>query len=226
MEKMVTVIGRGHSGTRAISNTLAMSGFFMGMPLNASWDLIPPQAMYDACREFGNYVKYNGDLSWDFSRVLSMEPTPLFRRLVEEYLHSVLTHPTSHKGWKIPETTLCYPWIVKMFPEIYYIHWVRDPRDCIQDIRERRAISWKYQRELMQATPDPQHVLRLRFEDMVFEQDKTLRQLEAFLGVPMAKIPMRPESVGRYKTDEGIHMYEFFREDLISCGYYSVKPKT
>ena len=45
---LITIIGRGHSGTRAISNTLAASGVFMGQPLNGSWDLIPPQDMYDA----------------------------------------------------------------------------------------------------------------------------------------------------------------------------------
>jgi hypothetical protein len=49
---MVTIIGRGHSGTRAISHTLSASGVYMGEPLNNSGDLIPPQDMYDACRIF------------------------------------------------------------------------------------------------------------------------------------------------------------------------------
>ena len=60
---LITIIGRGHSGTRAISNTLAASGVFMGQPLNESWDLIPPQDMYDACRVFAKYVKWNGGLN-------------------------------------------------------------------------------------------------------------------------------------------------------------------
>ena len=71
----------------------------------------------------------------------------------------------------------------------------------------------------MCATPDPQHVLRLRFEDMVFSQEQTLAALGDFLGKPMAKIPMRPDSVGRYKTDEGRVMYDFFEQDLAECGY-------
>lgn len=235
---MITVIGRGHSGTRAVSNTLAESGVFMGSPLNSSWDLVPPESMYEACRVFGQYVDYTGDLTWDFSKVLSMEPDPEFIRLIEEYLSSVLSSDAPNKGWKIPETTLCYPWILKMFPDIHYIHWVRDPRDCIlgghvtdelknfnidyphtDDIREKRAISWKYQRELMKATPQPAKLIKLRFEDMIFEQDKILVQLEAFLGIKMAKIEMRPDSVGRYKTDEGRHMFEFFKADMLECGY-------
>ncbi len=235
---IVTVIGRGHSGTRAMSQTLSDSGFFMGAPLNSSWDLVPPEKMYEACRVFGKYVGYNGGVSWDFSNVLSMEPDPAFVRLIEDYLVSVLSSDAVNKGWKIPETTLCYPWILKMFPDIFYIHWVRDPRDSIlsghvtddlhsfgidypatDDIRERRAYSWKYQRELMKATPEPKHLLNLRFEDMVFDQDKTLSKLEKFLGVTMAKIEMRPDSVGRWKTDDNIHMFDFFMSDIEECGY-------
>lgn len=235
---MITVIGRGHSGTRAISETLAKSGVFMGGSLNTSWDLVPPESMYEACRVFGNYVEYKGGLSWDFTKVLSMEPDPAFVRLIEDYLSSVLSSGAPNKGWKIPETTLCYPWILKMFPELFCIHWVRDPRDCIlgghvtddladfniayprtQNIREMRAISWKYQRELMKATPEPARLVKIRFEDMVFNQDETLRKLEDFLGIPMAKIEMRPDSVGRWKTDDGDYMFDFFKEDLLECGY-------
>jgi len=235
---LITVIGRGHSGTRAMSNTLAASGVFMGEPLNNSWDLLPPDKMYDACRVFAPYVKYLGHNEWDFSAVHTC-PIPVeFTTLIEEYLHSVLSSGAENKGWKIPETTLVYPWIVRMFPEARYIHWVRDPRDCIlaghltddlnafgvqyektDDIRTNRAISWLYQREIMRATPAPAHVLALRFEDMVFHQDETLAALENFLGIPMAKIAMRTDSVGRYKTDEGTHMFDFFRPEMEELGY-------
>lgn len=235
---IVTVIGRGHSGTRSMSHTLTASGFFMGGQINPSGDLVPPQSMYEACRVFGRYVEWKGGLEWDFSKILSMEPDPAFVRLIEDYLSTVLESKAENKGWKIPETTLCYPWIVKMFPDIHYIHWVRDPRDCIlgfhvtddmhdfgidypetSDVRERRAISWKYQRELMKATPDPKNLIRVRFEDMVLDQDRTLARLSEYLGVPMAKIEMRPDSIGRYRTAEGKVFYDFFEEDIRECGY-------
>ncbi|MCL2098803.1 MAG: hypothetical protein FWH24_00005 [Oscillospiraceae bacterium] len=45
---LITIIGRGHSGTRAMSHTLSESGVFMGEPLNASANLLPPQKMYEA----------------------------------------------------------------------------------------------------------------------------------------------------------------------------------
>ena len=235
---MITVIGRGHSGTRAMSHTLSASGVYMGEPLNVSGDLLPPEKMYDACRVFARYVAYKGGVEWDFSKVLSMEPVPEFTQLIEDYLATVLSSGSEAKGWKIPETTLVYPWIIKMFPDIKYIQWVRDPRDCIlnnhatddlnvfgidynksAEIRENRAYSWKYQRELMKATPNPKNLLKLRFEDMVFNQDETLKKLEAYLGIKMAKIEMRADSVGRWKTAEGRYMYDFFAEDIKECGY-------
>ncbi len=235
---MVTIIGRGHSGTRAISHTLSASGVYMGEPLNKSGDLIPPQDIYEACRVFGKYITYKGNMEWDFSRVMIMDPDPAFVKLIESFLHTVLQSKAENKGWKIPETTLCYPWIAKMFPDIKYIHWVRDPRDCVlsdhvtddlsvfnigydktDDVRLRRAISWKYQRELVKATPVPKNVYSVRFEDMVFKQDEVLSRLSEYLGIKLAKIEMRPDSVGRYKTDDGNYMFDFFKSDMNECGY-------
>jgi hypothetical protein len=115
---------------------------------------------------------------------------------------------------------------------------VRDPRDCIlnshltdnlrdfgidypktEDIREKRAYSWKYQREIVKAVPAPKYYLSLRFEDMVLKQDETLKKLEDFLGIKMAKIEMRTDPIGRYKTAEGKYMFDFFEEDMRECGY-------
>jgi hypothetical protein len=235
---LITVIGRGHSGTRAMSHTLYASGVFMGRTINPSGDKVPPEAMYEACRVFARYVVWNGGLSWDFSRVLTMDTDPAFTTLIETYLADVLSHPNGQRGWKIPETTLVYPWIIRMFPDAKYIHWIRDPRDCIlsghltddlrkfgvdypetEDIRRRRAISWIYQYQLMKATPPPEHTLLVRFEDFVLKQKKTLKRLEDFLGIPLAHIVVRRDAVGRWKTDEEVHDFDFFEEPLKEQGY-------
>jgi hypothetical protein len=131
-----------------------------------------------------------------------------------------------------------YPWIVRMFPDIKYIYWIRDPRDSIigghktddladfgvtydrvDDERERRAISWKYQAELYRSTPPPHNLIEVRFEDFVFDQERTLGRLEDFLGIPLARIAVRPESVGRWQTDEGPHDFPCFQEELKMYGY-------
>lgn len=235
---LITIIGRGHSGTRAISHTLSASGVYMGEPLNGSGDLVPPEAMYEACRVMAKHVEHLGGMRWDFDALHTMPIDPEFTRLIEEYLASVLSSDAPRRGWKIPETTLVYPWIVRMFPDAKYIYWVRDPRDCVlaphvtddlarfdikydpvETERERRAISWKYQVEIYRATPRPKNMIEIRFEDFIFKQKETLGRLEEYLGLPLSEIPVRPESVGRWKTDAGPHTFECFVPELEAYGY-------
>ena len=232
---MITIIGRGHSGTRAMSHTLSESGVYMGAQCNRSGDLIPPEDMYEACRVMGRHVVHKGGLEWDFAKLHSMPIDPAFTRLVESYLASVLESDSKHKGWKLPETTLVFPWIVRLFPDIKYIFWVRDPRDSIMgahltddlgdfgvpydkpaDSREMRAVSWKYQREIVRATPPPQHWISVRFEDFVLQQDRQLARLKEYLGFPVETIPVRRDPIGRWKTDTERHDFAFFQDDLVN----------
>jgi hypothetical protein len=235
---LITIIGRGHSGTRAISHTLSASGVFMGEPLNESGDLLPPEAMYEACRVLSRKVRWTGGLNWDFSELMSGPIPREFTDLVFDYLKTVHTSKALCRGWKIPETTLAYPWMVRMFPDIKYIFWVRNPRDCIigkhvtddlnvfgieypptEDDRLRRAISWKYQYDLVRATPQPRNWIEVRFEDFVLQQDETLGRLSKFIGYALAKIPVRPESVARWQSDPGINYFDFFEPAMRDQGY-------
>ncbi len=234
----VTIIGRGHSGTRAISHTLSASGVFMGEPLNPMGDLLPPEAMYAACRVLARHVTWRGGLEWDWSALAALPIPAVFTQLIDSYLVSVRASPAEHTGWKIPETTLVYPWIVRLFPETHYIYWIRNPRDCIlgdhltddlndfgiaypptDDLRRRRAISWKYQQDLVRATPQPRHWLEVRFEDFVLQQAETLARLEDFLGLKLATIPVNPEAVGRWKLDSGVNYYDFFAPTMAQYHY-------
>jgi hypothetical protein len=235
---MITVIGRGHSGTRAISHTLYASGVYMGALLNPSGDLVPPKQMYEACRVIAKHVGWQGGLAWNFDKLHTMDIEPEFTELITGYLASVLESTEEHKGWKIPETTLVYPWIVRFFPEIKYIFWIRNPRDCIlnrhitddmdrfgiphpptAEIRQRRAISWKYQYDLVKATPKPEHWLEVRFEDFVLYQDETLARLEDFLEIKLAKIPVRAEAIDRWKEDDGLNYFDFLAPAMQAYGY-------
>ena len=235
---MITIIGRGHGGTRAISHTLYASGVYMGQTLNPSGDLVPAHDMYDACRIFARYVRWQGGLNWDFSRAFETEIPQRFIRTLERYLASVLAHSRPLKGWKVPETTLVYPWITRLYPDMHYIFWIRDPRDSIigahktDDLRDfgiqypetdserlRRAISWKYQYDLVKATPKPKRWIEVRFEDMVTKQEATLARLEDFLGIPLARIVMRQDTIERWRRDDGRHYFDFFEPAMRAYNY-------
>ena len=239
----VTIIGRGHSGTRAMSHTLSASGVFMGAPLNSAGDLLPPEDMYDACRLLAKHVRWLGGLEWDWGELDRLDIPAEFVELIERYLVSVLENPAEHTGWKIPETTLVYPWIARTYPEMHYIYWIRDPRDCIlgshltddlndfgiaypatEDLRLRRAISWKDQQDLVRATPRPRHWLEVRFEDFILKQDETLASLEDFLGMKLARIPVNPETVGRWKQDDQVNYFDFFAPTMAQYGYELPAP--
>ncbi len=221
-----------------MSHTLYSSGVFMGRTINPSGDKVPPQDLYDACRIFAKYVVWKGGLDWDFSRVVEMDPDPEFVEKVENYLADVLENGNPFRGWKLPETTLVYPWIVRMFPDIRYIHWIRDPRDGIladhktddlrdfgiaypatPNLRRQRAISWLYQFQLMKATPKPAYVLTVRFEDFVLNREETLARLEAYLDLPLSRLTVRPEAVGRWKITEGDLPMDLLHEALAELGY-------
>ena len=59
----------------------------------------------------------------------------------------------------------------------------------------------------------------MRFEDFVQRQDETLARLESYLGVELARIPVKPEAVGRWKTDTGTNYYGFFAPAMERYGY-------
>ena len=210
----------------------------MGAELNKSYDLILADKFYEACRILGHYVEHRSGLFWSFQNSLTIDIPDEFNRLVREYASSVFASKSPIRGWKLPETGLVLPWIVRMFPDAYYVYWVRDPRDSIigahktddladfsvpydrvESIREMRAISWKYQRAIVAGTPTPRRWLEVKFEDFILQQEGTLKRLESFLGIELTRIPVSSESVGRWKNDDEINNFDMFREDLAQLGY-------
>ena len=92
------------------------------------------------------------------------------------------------------------------------------------DLLMMRAISWKYQRDIVHATPSPRRRIDVRFEDFVLRQDETLSHLSKYFEFPMAKIEARPDSVGRWKTRADVDFSRFddlFRKELVEQGYVS-----
>jgi hypothetical protein len=231
---MIIIIGRGHGGTRLISQTLAASGVFMG-PTNDSGDMVPAIKMYMAASIAGSKVKQIDRYQWDFYPLVDSMPTQEYRSFVLSYIEPILQSESYQRGWKLPETILSFPWIVRMFPDARFIHWTRDPRDAILDyhltdnlkkfnvptmassIMEKRIESWIYQRQIVDAMPPPSKMIHVRFEDFVLHQDRELFRLSNFLGIHLNKVKVLPEKVGEYKREKLV--YAVSREILDKYGY-------
>ncbi len=231
---IATIIGRGHSGTRLLSRLLNENGFYMGSKINSSGDKIPPDKLYESCKIFSRYVRYIGNNSWNFTQALECQIPNEFINLIKSYLQDVINSNYMLKGWKLPETTLIYPWIVRLYPDIRYIYIIRDPRDCIMkrhvtdDLKEfgikysisnndemyKRAISWLYQYEIIKKTPKPKFFYAIRFEDLIEHTEKICRDLSIFLGVKLDCPSVNIEAAYRYKKCESVQTFSFWKEAL------------
>lgn len=218
----VIIVGRGHGGTRAAANLLIDSGVFLGKKLGVTKDLFPATWLLEANEIASERVKSEGELSdwkWNFSGLVDTEPTNEFQNYVRIYAHQVLSHdPPS--GWKFPLSTYCYPWLVKMFPEAYFIQWIRDPRDMIlrqnfpdhdllrfgipsEQIKDKfrsRLRSWTYLSAIVEATPEPKRFITVKLEDFVLDHQTQVDRLSNFLSIPLKPIYVKKEVVGRYKS--------------------------
>ncbi len=237
--KQIIIVGRGHSGTRCMAHTLIQSGVFMGGWINSSGDCIPGKYLYKAVKMAGDYVDFIGQYEWDFSKLVEMDPPQKYFDLIEQYLSPHQTEDEVY-GWKLPESTLAMPWLVKMFPDAYYIHWVRDGRDSILGYHDTdhldiwniphivpqhssrqfcAAVSWKYHEDLIEATPKPENWLKVRYEDFVLNQPETLEMLEDYLSMELVQIPITPKPIGLWRDVDVITETVIMKSQLRRHGY-------
>ena len=82
---------------------------------------------------FGKKIKYLDNYTWNFSKAISCTIGESIIKPLTSYLDSLITQNINGRivAWKSPESIFIYPWIVKLLPNIKFIHWIRDPRDCI-----------------------------------------------------------------------------------------------
>ena len=101
----VTIIGRGHSGTRIPTKMLIDSGWYM-VAVNNSSDYIPPDKMYEAVQYINDRVTYKGDYEWDFSK-LKGDPPNIFKKQLNSNYLSQLTSKLLRLG-KVKRLSLQY----------------------------------------------------------------------------------------------------------------------
>ena len=230
---MIIVIGRGHSGTRIIPQILTKNGVFMGgHRMEGRGDLTPAQPIYILASLAGSQVKMIDCHNWNFSNLIhDTSYTNTFEKLITEYLQPILNH-NEPRGWKLPENTLIYPWLVKAFPNAHFVYMIRDPRDVIlgehltddlnlfniphcpnfKSIYEQRAISCKYQHDIIYSTPKPKHFLKIRFEDIVLNQELQIKRLSRFLGISLnTQIKMNSSKVAKWRKSNTFTKFRFLK---------------
>jgi hypothetical protein len=202
--KIVTVIGRGSSASRLITNTLYCSGFFMGslQNLNISYDKEPYQLMYDIAKSFLKKIVFDRN-SYDLKPAIN----GCGLKDIEDirfYLNDILTHGSAKRGWKLPETTFIYPWLSKLYPEFYYIHWQRNPMRNAPHYSDKMLNSigafgglenpdislwsWKIQYDIVNSIPNPERFITVKMEDFIGNQDQEIERLSDFLGEKIEKL--------------------------------------
>lgn len=239
---MIIVVGRGHSGTRVASRLLCRNGVSTGR-LNRSGDMIPGQAMYEAVEIYLERVDYVGNYQWDFSRANASTVPESFEQKVYEYLDPIQGVPEP-KFFKIPESNLCYPWLVRMFPEADFIYWVRDPRDArphnsdtvrpwlvrsgfdrsLIDTPLLVAASWKFQYDLVNSVPRPKSFMSIRYEDFCLEQGREVSRLSAFLRMDLERLPnVHTNGVYKWKQRPAHQTFHFLEPAIRELGYEEVQ---
>jgi hypothetical protein len=147
MKKTVCVIGKGHSGTGFLASILDESGVYMGAKTNRDMDKFPVKNIHRTMSlpvgyRIGAPIKNARtfvdkatnecpNVEWDFSKMISWGiPNPV-REEMKNYLEDLDEHDGELVGWKLTESNLIYPWLVRLYPDWYYIHLVRDVRDMM-----------------------------------------------------------------------------------------------
>jgi hypothetical protein len=206
--------------------------------VNYARDMVPPQHMHAAADLYSKRVAYLGDCRWDFSTANADRVPKEAKDSIDRYLAQI-HHLPEPKYFKLPETTLCYPWIKQLFPNAHFVYWVRDPRDASvhnsdwrdmwaewgidrQALGERlvAAMSWKYQFDLVKSVPQPEKFITVRYEDFCLQQDREVARLSEFLGIELQPLDdVRPDAVYKWKRTDDHETFDFLEPAIAELGY-------
>lgn len=196
--------GNGHSGTRVFAQILKDSGVYMG---------VPGLSYYRNSRD----LKIIGLMSrWmkPYLLGLNAEQTRKMQREFRFRLRLLLPLRSRPWGFKNPRSMFLLPFYHQMFPDMRFIHVIRDGRDmCLgnpfiktptywgllpdEDYNsltpeERMMIVWG---ESNRRTRDygerelGQRYLRVRFEDLCANPQEETRRIVEFIDGPLERVP-------------------------------------
>jgi hypothetical protein len=230
----VVIGATGGSGTRVMAQVLQKAGWFMGNRVNPSNEDSLPIAWF--------LTKWLKTLK-DFPNV---EPAMLayarrdFERMI--YLHRRgISSPDAPWGWKNPRTLWLIPFLVHRFPQLKFIHMIRDARDMMlseniyflrqnghwllgpdwwRDPEAAQLKLWRVSNK--RALEFAEHYLKdryhmVRYEDLCQKPTETISAVMAFLGQPETNIAPLIQgirdrgNIGRWRRNQAPKTVELSR---------------
>lgn len=124
MADPLVIGGTGGSGTRVVARIARLGGRYMGNELNRSEDAMP-------------FARFD----WSWGRgYLESGPTGAMRDAFEQTLAEHLrAHAGGPWGWKHPHSYLFLPMLSERFPDMLFVHVVRDGRDVALSRNQQQA---------------------------------------------------------------------------------------
>ena len=120
----VVVGATGGSGTRVIAQVLQKAGWFMGNRVNPRNEDSLPIAWF-----LTKWLKSLKDFPNVDSRTLARARRD-FERMIHLHRRGI-SSPDARWGWKNPRSLWLVPFLVDRFPELKFVHMIRDARDMM-----------------------------------------------------------------------------------------------
>jgi hypothetical protein len=229
------VIGAtGGSGTRVVARIARHAGYDLGRNLNSAEDALEFYSFHDRwINRFVNAERRGVDLSASASERMKLE----LQSALDRHLPS--NFKEGRWGWKAPRSIYLLSFLRKQFPELKFIHVLRDGRDMalsrnqnqlnkhgvavltwperlFRSKPERSLLLWErvnsHAAEFGESTLH-QNYLRVRFEDLCANPVETTAQMMNFLG---ARVD--PEAIARAEISppSTLHRWRSYPPDLIA----------
>lgn len=194
--------GSGGSGTRVVARIVRHGGMFIGTNLNDSEDAL----------DFADYLDrwINVFLASRNSSLAPSRQTAMIQDLQQVLKkHLAPLDPTARAwGWKEPRNIFLLPFLHSQFPQLKFLHIVRDGRDMAYSINQnqlRKHGNWLLDKTELRASVPMRSMalwsrlnlftadygetilatqyLRIRFEDLCHQPAQVITQIFAFFGL-------------------------------------------
>jgi len=192
--KPIAIMSRGHSGSRV----LAWITHLLRIPLWTDQN----RKSGDTDRKLSRAIKQivKNDPFITANRAYKSTSRAKFEKTINQYYHR-LGQPQSPWGWKFPETYLMAPLVYDVFPDVKFVHLIRDGRDIAFKNHLTDDPRRKIGRRILQrldALEQPSYIqtaLSWKFQVDAFDQFKKLLPTEQLYELTFEALCTRPQKI-------------------------------